>query len=236
MVAQERSTLGLSSRAAGGQSEAKPSSDRDMSLAELFAPAEVVRATQHQAATAHLSSTIRSAEPANVFGAGLRLAASVAAKGGVLVFLAWGLLFNLSEVRGSSMEPGIHDRDRILIDNVSYLVGDVHRGDVVVLRYPLDPSLDYIKRVVGLPGDEITIARGEVRVNGELLLEPYVDPSAIEPWTTLRTTVREGHYFVLGDNRRRSSDSREFGQVPFEYLRGKVRFRLWPMDRVGLVE
>lgn len=157
------------------------------------------------------------------------------AKACLLFVLGWGLVFNVSEVRGSSMEPGIHDHDRIVIDHLSYLVGDVQRGDVVVLRYPLDPSLDYIKRVVGLPGDEVSIARGEVRVNGELLEEPYVAPSSIEPWTTLRARVRPGHYFVLGDNRRRSSDSREFGQVPYEYLRGRVRFRLWPVGRVGLV-
>jgi signal peptidase I len=159
-----------------------------------------------------------------------------ASKVTLVVFLAWGLLFNFSEVRGSSMEPGIHDRDRILVDNLTYLVAPVARGDVVVLRYPLDPSLDYIKRIVGLPGDEILIAHGEVWVNDELLDEPYVDDSSIERWTTLHTVVREGHYFVLGDNRARSSDSREFGQVPFEYLRGKVRFRLWPPDRIGLIE
>jgi len=154
----------------------------------------------------------------------------------LLLALAWGMLFNFSEVRGSSMEPGIHDRDRILVDHVTYLFSSVHRGDIVVLRYPLDPSLDYIKRVVGLPGDEILIVDGQVWVNGELLDEPYVDASMVDPYSTLRTTVEEDHYFVLGDNRIRSSDSREFGQVPFEYLRGRVRVRLWPIERAGLVE
>jgi len=153
----------------------------------------------------------------------------------IVLALAWGLAFNFSEVRGSSMEPGIHDRDRILVDHVSYMFADVTRGDVVVLRYPLDPSLDYIKRIVGLPGDEIVIDRGAVYINGEALPEPYVDAASIEPWTSMRTTVRPGHYFVLGDNRRRSSDSREFGQVPMEYLRGKVRARLWPVERIGLI-
>ena len=159
----------------------------------------------------------------------------LACKCTIVFLLAWGIVFNFSEVRGSSMEPGIHDRDRILVDNLSYLVTDVERGDVVILRYPLDPSIDYIKRVIGLPGDEIAIARGKVWVNGDELVEPYVAASAIEPWTTMTVRVREGQYFVLGDNRRRSSDSREFGQVPFEYLRGKVRLRLWPLERVGLV-
>ena len=158
-----------------------------------------------------------------------------ASKAIIVLALAWGLAFNFSEVRGSSMEPGIHDRDRILVDHVSYMFAEVMRGDVVVLRYPLDPSLDYIKRIVGLPGDEVVIDRGEVFINGEALPEPYVDAASIEPWTSMHTTVRPGHYFVLGDNRRRSSDSREFGQVPAEYLRGKVRARLWPVERIGLI-
>lgn len=165
----------------------------------------------------------------------LRTGLGFFAKAMVLLALAWGLVFNFSEVRGSSMMPGIHDRDRIVVDHVSYFVTDVSRGDIVVMRYPLDPTLDYIKRIVGLPGDEVVIAGGSVFVNGDELDEPYVEDASIEPWTALKTEVRPGHYFVLGDNRRRSSDSREFGQVPFEYLRGKVRFRLWPLSRIGMV-
>lgn len=146
------------------------------------------------------------------------------------------LTFNYSEVRGASMMPGIHDRDRILVDHLSYLMGGVHRGDVVVLRYPLDPSVDYIKRVIGLPGEEVVISFGQVWIDGHLLTEPYVDDEAIDPYTRLRTTVQPGHYFVMGDNRLRSSDSREFGQVPHELLRGRVRLRVWPPDRLGWVE
>lgn len=169
-------------------------------------------------------------------GGVLQMLVAVGSKVMIVMALAWGLAFNFSEVRGSSMEPGIHDRDRILVDQMSYVFADVSRGDVVVLQYPLDPSLDYIKRVVGLPGDEIVIARGQVFINGVVLTEPYVAAASIEPWTAMKTTVRVGHYFVLGDNRRRSSDSREFGQVPAEYLRGKVRLRLWPMERIGLIQ
>jgi len=154
----------------------------------------------------------------------------------LIMLIAWGLLFNFSEVRGSSMEPGIHDRDRILVDHVSYMFTSVERGDIVVLRYPLDPSLDYIKRVVGLPGDEIVISGEELWVNGELYPEPYVSDDCIDPTTHMRTVVEPGEYFVLGDNRIRSSDSREFGEVPFEYLRGKVRLRLWPPTRIGWVD
>jgi signal peptidase I len=149
---------------------------------------------------------------------------------GVLLYAA---LFHLSVVRGSSMSPSIHDGDRILIDPLSYLLQGIQRGDIVVMQYPLDPSIDYIKRVVGLPGDEIVIEDGEVWVNGELLSEPYVESP--DPFCSLRTRVKPAHYFVLGDNRRRSCDSREFGQVPQGYVRGKVELCLWPPTRAGLI-
>jgi len=154
-------------------------------------------------------------------------------------FLAVGLVayvfaFNLSVVRGSSMAPGIHDGDRILIDQFSYLFTDVDRGDIVVLQYPLDPSLDYIKRVVGLPGDEVVMSRGQLWINGERLEEAYLREA--DPYTRIKTEVAPGHFFVLGDNRLHSSDSREFGQVHEDLVRGKVNLRLWPLGRIGRVE
>lgn len=153
---------------------------------------------------------------------------------GCLAVLAYVALFNVSVVRGSSMAPGIHDGDRIVVDRFAYLLGPVERGDVVVLKYPLDPSLDYIKRVIGLPGDEILIDHGDVFVNGERIDEPYV--AATDPLTRLCTRVLPAHYFVLGDNRPRSSDSREFGQVPMDYVRGRVELRLWPLERLGKIQ
>ncbi len=151
--------------------------------------------------------------------------------GSLLVYLA---LFNFSVVRGSSMSPGIRDGDRILIDPLSYLFRDVHRGDVVVLRYPLDPRVDYIKRVVGLPGDRVVIRGEKVYVNDQLLAEPYVDAGDARSY--LSTEVAPDHYFVLGDNRPHSADSREFGQVPRACLRGKVDLRVWPIARLGLID
>jgi signal peptidase I len=150
------------------------------------------------------------------------------------VLLLYLGLFHLSVVRGSSMAPSIHDGDRILIDPFSYMLHAVERGDIVVLKYPLDPSVDYIKRVVGLPGDEVLIQEGEVWVNGLLIDEPYV--ASPDPFCSLRVTVKPAHYFVLGDNRQRSCDSREFGQVPADYVRGKVELRLWPPARAGLID
>lgn len=151
----------------------------------------------------------------------------------VTALVVYAALFHLSVVRGSSMAPAIRDGDRILIDPLSFLLQGIRRGDIVVLKYPLDPSVDYIKRIVGMPGDEIVIDAGQVWVNGRLLEEPYVDsPDAS---CSLRTHVKPAHYFVLGDNRQRSCDSRDFGQVPQGYVRGKVELRLWPPARVGLI-
>jgi signal peptidase I len=153
---------------------------------------------------------------------------------GTLLVVCYSLFFNLSVVRGSSMAPGIQDGDRILVEPWSYLIGPIERGDVVVLRYPLDPEIDYIKRIIGLPGDRVTLARGEVWVNGVRLAEPYVE--AADASSSLSVVVEEESYFVLGDNRPRSSDSREFGTVPGDYVRGRVDLRLWPLGRVGLIE
>ncbi len=153
---------------------------------------------------------------------------------GVLLLVAYGLVFNFSIVRGSSMRPGIEDGDRIVIDHLSYVLGGVKRGDIVVLEYPLDPSVDYIKRVIGLPGDEVRIDGRDVCVNGVRIDEPYVDVP--DPRTHLSLVVQPGTYFVLGDNRCHSSDSREFGLVPRENLVGKVDLRVWPPQRAGLLD
>lgn len=153
---------------------------------------------------------------------------------GVIVFIAYGVVFNFSIVRGSSMSPGIKDGDRILVDHVSLLFRDVQRGDIVVLQYPLDPTLDYVKRVIGLPGDEVRIDGGRVWVNGESLEEPYI--AEPDPRTHLAQTVEPGCLFVLGDNRPHSSDSREFGQVPLQNLVGLVNLRVWPPARLGVLD
>lgn len=166
-------------------------------------------------------------------GAALRKAASGMAKLALVGLLTYGLMFNFSVVRGSSMAPSIHDGDRILVDHLTFLLQGVRRGDIVVLQYPLDPSVDYIKRVIGLPGDEVTIESGRVFVNGTLLDEPYVTSPGRGRHTV---RVRPDHYFVLGDNRPHSSDSREFGQVHRDLMRGRVDVRVWPFDRAGRID
>lgn len=152
----------------------------------------------------------------------------------LVLFITYGLVFNFSVVRGKSMAPGIHDGDRILVDHLSFVFRDVHRGDIVVLQYPLDPTLDYIKRVIGLPGDEVKIDHGNVFVNGERIDEPYI--SEPDARGSLCQRVGPDSFFVLGDNRPHSSDSREFGLVPRQNLVGRVNVRVWPPDRVGLLD
>ena len=148
------------------------------------------------------------------------------ARGAVVLLLLHVFVFQFSLVRGSSMQPNIHDGDRLLVDRLSYRLGDVDRFDVVILDSPVAPGVDYVKRIVGLPGDTIDIQKGVLRVNGELVPEIYetiVDRLADGHWV-----LPQDQYFVLGDNRPVSSDSREGWFVPRSKVRGKVRACLWP--------
>lgn len=154
------------------------------------------------------------------------------AKGLTLVVLLHVFVIQVSVVRGHSMEPSIHDGDRLVVDRVAYALGEVERFDVVVLRYPLDPTVDFVKRVVGVPGDRVAIRRGRVFVNGQQAAD---EAFSIRDLHTLgEVVVPEQCYFVLGDNRPISSDSREFGLVPADHIKGKVRACFWPFDRFNL--
>ncbi|MFN9785771.1 MAG: signal peptidase I [Planctomycetia bacterium] len=150
---------------------------------------------------------------------------------GALCVALYASLFHVSIVRGGSMAPGIHDGDRILVDQLSPVLGSVARGDIVILRCPLDPRYDYIKRVVALPGETVEVRHGRVWIDGLELDEPYVERQ--DPRSALRMVVPDDSYFVMGDNRRHSSDSREFGVVAGEQLLGVVGVRLWPLERAG---
>ncbi|MCB9884926.1 MAG: signal peptidase I [Planctomycetes bacterium] len=146
--------------------------------------------------------------------------------GAALMVVLHLFVVQVSVVKGSSMEPCLHDGDRLVVDRVTHNVGDVHRGDVVVLRYPLNPSVDFVKRVVGAPGDVIAMRAGVLYVDGK----PADSYGCIHDHQELaEMTVPEGNFFVLGDNRPISCDSRSFGLVPEELIRGRVRVRFWPL-------
>ncbi len=138
-------------------------------------------------------------------------------------------------VQGASMQPRIEDNERILVNKFIYRFQGVERGDVVVFYYPRDPSVSYIKRVIGLPGDRVEIRAGSVYVNAEPVPEPYLLPDYRDHYDMPETTVERGHYFVMGDHRSSSMDSRSFGSVPEKYIYGKASFCVWPIAKTGRV-
>ena len=146
--------------------------------------------------------------------------------GATLMVVIHLFVVQVSVVKGSSMEPCLHDGDRLVVDRVSYNLAEVQRGDVVVLRYPRNPAVDFVKRIVGLPGDRIEMHRGTLFVNGEPCDEYGCIPDRQE---LAALEVPDGNYFVLGDNRPISCDSRDFGLVAQELLKGRVRVRFWPL-------
>jgi len=136
-------------------------------------------------------------------------------------------------VQGTSMEPLLLDGERIVVNKFVYRFRPIERGDVVVFWYPRDPSVSFVKRVVALPGDLVEIRGGELVVNGVAVKEPYLPASFRDNDSHAPTEVRKGYYFVLGDHRRSSNDSRSWGEVPEKYIYGRAVFRFWPVARMG---
>jgi signal peptidase I len=141
------------------------------------------------------------------------------------------------KVEGTSMTPSLTDQERIFINKFTYRlgIGDIERGDMVVFWAPIDPSKSYIKRVIGLPGDEIAIYDGNVYVNGRMLNEDYVLAYNRDHFSYPPTRVEPDHYFVLGDHRNSSNDSRAWGTVERKLIYGKAVFVYWPLDKIGRV-
>ena len=145
-------------------------------------------------------------------------------------------------VVGISMVPTLQDNDLLIASKLDYRVHAPQRGDIIILKSPLDPSRDYIKRVVGLPGDHLLIRNHRVLVNGDALEEPYVGSWVGTPdWPAAPDavdgqTVPPGMYFVMGDNRDHSSDSRLFGWVDRGQIDGKAVLRVWPLSHASLLE
>lgn len=145
------------------------------------------------------------------------------------------------KVEGTSMLPRLHDGERLFVNKLVYYdeyrwAPKVERGDIVVFWFPDDPSKSYIKRVIGLPGDTVEIHEGIVRVNGKDLEEQYLDPRLnLAHRSQTPIYVKLNYYFVMGDNRDNSSDSRIWGLVPKKYVYGKVLFRYWPLNRASVI-
>jgi signal peptidase I len=144
-------------------------------------------------------------------------------------------LYQPVKVEGTSMMPGLDDQERIFVNKFVYRLEPIQRGDVVVFRYPRDTSKSYIKRVIGLAGDRIRINSGRVYVNGELLQEDYVPSFYSDQRSYPEIVVPPRSYFMLGDHRSMSNDSRDFGPVNQNFIYGKAVFGYWPVDKMGRV-
>jgi signal peptidase I len=156
-----------------------------------------------------------------------------------LIILLYALV-NLATARfiveGVSMEPNFQTGQYLIVSRVNYLFGSPARGDIVVFHYPRNPDEDYIKRLIGLPGDVVEIRDAQVYINGELLDEPYIN-EACQPARCRdeRWELASDEYFVMGDNRNHSSDSRVFDAVNERYIVGEALVRYWPLQDIGLL-
>ena len=141
------------------------------------------------------------------------------------------------------MLPELHDGERLLVNKLVYYKidsvswGHLERGDIIVFWYPKDPEKSYVKRIIGLPGEEVEIINGRILINGQELKESYLDTEHNQTLPSFpRRKVEDHHYFVMGDNRDNSSDSRYWGLVPEKYIYGKAFFRYWKPSNVGFLE
>jgi len=150
-------------------------------------------------------------------------------------------LFQPHQVRGNSMYPNFHDGEYILTNRITYRLREPKEGDVIIFRAPKNEEYDYIKRIIAAPGKCLQIINGKVYLDGKILEEPYLPQDYItSPGSFLQAgatiCVPEKNYFVLGDNRPHSSDSREWGFVPRQNIIGKAWFRYWPLSQLGLID
>ena len=156
------------------------------------------------------------------------LLVSLAISAFIIIFL-----YQPVKVEGTSMMPGLEDQERIFVNKFVYRWEPIHRGDIVVFRYPRDTSKSYIKRVIGVAGDHVRIDNGQVYVNGEALDEDYVPSNYADSRSFNEMVVPSKSFFVLGDHRTMSNDSRDFGPVNERFIYGKAVFGYWPMEKLG---
>ncbi len=189
--------------------------------------------SEDHAGANHAAPPARRRSALSAFLAWLRdLAVSIVIAVVVIVFI-----YQPVKVEGTSMMPGLVDQERIFVNKFIYRFGieDINRGDLVVFWYPGDQTKSYIKRVIGVPGDTMWIDRGVVYLNGKRLAEDYVPERYRDALSMPSRTVEADRYFVLGDHRNSSNDSRNWGLVPRSCIYGKAVFVYWPLERVGPV-
>lgn len=149
-----------------------------------------------------------------------------------LLFLGVNLLTARIRVEGISMEPNLHEGQFVVVNRLAYRWSEPQRGDIVVFHFPLDEDRRFIKRVIGLPSDNVVIRSGQVLINGEVIYEPYL---SVTPRYNGEWIIGPDEVFVLGDNRNNSSDSQNWGPLPMNEIIGKAVFVYWPPSEVGLI-
>lgn len=154
----------------------------------------------------------------------------------VIVTLIHFFVVTIFLVKGESMEPNFEDGDMVMVDRISYLLHKPNRGEAVVLKFPGDPGESkYIKRIIGLPGETLSISNGLVYINGKQLTETYLEAGEVT-LPNMSKVLGSSEYFLIGDNRNNSSDSRIWGPADRQYIIGRVLLRLWPANKIGLIE
>jgi signal peptidase I len=151
----------------------------------------------------------------------------------IILFAAINAVSARIRVDGASMEPSLQSGEFVIVNKLAYTFGDPAIGDVIVFHFPRDPDQEYIKRIIGLPGDRVEVRDGEVYVNDQILYEDYIAASPVYETTW---DVPADSLFVLGDNRNNSSDSHNWGPVPIDYVIGEATFIYWPPTEWGIVE
>ncbi len=152
---------------------------------------------------------------------------------GAVVFLVRSFLFQPFLVSGASMEPNIQESNYLIIDELTYHFREPKRGEVVVFRYPNDPSVFYIKRILGLPGEEVDVAGGVVAIDGDTVDERAYLKGA-KTFNDVHIKLEPNAYFVMGDNRPNSFDSRSWGPVDRSLIVGRALVRLYPVTKIGI--
>jgi signal peptidase I, bacterial type len=152
----------------------------------------------------------------------------------LLIFLIVRFVVQSYHIDGQSMDPGLQNGEFVMVNKTAYLFSPPERGDVIVFHYPHNTQLDYIKRVIGLPGDTVNIDYQHVYVNGKQLNEPYITVPYNHQGA--HWTVPANQYFVMGDNRPVSDDSREWGFVPKDYIIGKAAIVFWPLNAIHFID
>lgn len=154
----------------------------------------------------------------------------------IIAMIIKTFLFEPTRIEGSSMNMTLQTHDRVIVDKIGMKISQLERGDIIVMKY--DETHDYIKRIVGLPGDIIQIIDGKVYLNGELFDEPYIFGDYTDIINGFEWKLGQDEYFVMGDNRQPagSTDSRVFGPITLDRIKGVAKFRFWPLNNIGFIE